>query len=97
MIVINAYYCTTPTDSRRTIDVLVNWCRENNQVINFNNPWTEQRLSEQETLAPYVRQHVLDYWVDYMTENGFPIEGIKENWLRKHVKKHSFIGGSQRF
>jgi len=79
MIITNAYYCTTPSDhGNSTLDTLVGWCQNNGQEIVFHNPWTEQRLEEQQALSPYVRQHVLDYWVDYMTENGFLINGLKK-------------------
>ena len=95
MIVTNGYYCTTPTDRENpTTDTLIRWCQENNQTINYVNPWTETRLQEQEGLSPYIREHVLNHWVDYMRGHGFPISSTKENWLVKYIDKHNFISGS---
>ena len=95
MIVTNGYYCTTPKDRYNpTTDTLISWCQTNNQTVNFHNPWTEQRLMEQETLSPYIREHVLNHWVEYMTGHGFPIAVMKENWFIKHIKKHNFVSGS---
>jgi hypothetical protein len=92
-IVTNAYYCTTPSDRYGTVDTLVRWCEETGQIINFNNPWTEERLREHNALGPYMRDAVLGDWVEYMTSHGFPIKGIKENWIVKHIKTHKFING----
>jgi hypothetical protein len=90
-IITNAYYCTTPGSRQTTTEVLVRWCQENNQIINFVNPWTERRLEEQDALGPYMRDAVLGDWVDFMRQNGFPMAALKENWLSKMIKRHKFI------
>jgi hypothetical protein len=87
----NAWYTTTPGGHTTSADVLVRWCRENDQIINFVNPWTERRLEEQDALGPYMRDAVLGEWVDFMRRNGFPMAGLKENWLSKMIKRHKFI------
>jgi len=92
-IVTNAYYCTTPTDRFGTLTKLIEWCQENGQTITYNNPWTEERLREQNVLGPYMRDAVLGDWIEYMTAHGFPINGIKENWMVKYIKTHKFING----
>lgn len=98
-VIENAYYCTTPLITsdlhgfglqRRSVNIIVNHCRQNNIEINFVNPWTERRLIEQGGLSEYTRQTVLTPWVEYMTERGFSIDGLKENWLPKHIKRHRF-------
>lgn len=94
-VIENGYYCTTPTDRTNVIDIVVNHCRDNNVTINFNNPWTEARLQEQSGFSEYTRQTVLTPWVEYMTEKGFPINGLKENWLPKYVKRHRFSGNKK--
>lgn len=90
-IIENGYYCTSPSSSRSTIDVLANHCSQNNIEIKFFNPWTEVRLREQEALSPYVREHVLEYWSNYMESIGITTNELKENWLTKIIKKHNFV------
>jgi hypothetical protein len=90
-IIENGYYCTSPSSSRSTIDVLVNHCSQNNIEIKFFNPWTEVRLREQETLSPYIREHVVDDWCNYMESIGVATNQLKENWLTKIIKKHNFV------
>ena len=95
-VIENAYYCTTPASDgfglqRRSIDIIVNHCRQNNIEINFVNPWTERRLTEQGGFADYIRGEVLNQWREYMTNNGFKI-GLTENWIPKFIKKHKFNG-----
>jgi len=90
-IIENGYYCTSPSSSRSTIDVLVNHCSRNNIEIKFFNPWTEVRLREQETLSPYIREHVVDDWCNYMESIGVATNQLKENWLTKIIKKHNFV------
>jgi len=90
-VIQNAYYCTTPASERRSIDIIVNHCRQNNIEINFVNPWTERRLIEQGGFTNYIRESVLNYWSEYMTNNGFKI-GLTENWIPKFIKKHKFNG-----
>ena len=94
-VIENAYYCTTPASDgfglqRRSIDIIVNHCRQNNIEINFVNPWTERRLIEQGGFADYIRGEVLNQWREYMTNNGF--KGLTENWIPKFIKKHKFNG-----
>lgn len=93
---LNAYYCTTPNGNTETILKLIEWCRENNETIHFHNPWTETRIQEQYGFDTYIRREVLDTWVDFMMSHGFPIKGLKENWLTKFLKPHNFLNGKQR-
>jgi len=96
-ITLNAYYCTTPSTNPEGSIHLISYCRDNGHTIHFNNPWTEARLEEQAGLAPYMRQAVLGDWVEFMTEQGFPINGLKENWLPKFIKRHTFLNANKRF
>ena len=98
MIITNAYYSTTPAEgNNEVLDILVNWCQENQQEIVFNNPWTEQRIAEQYGFDTYIREHVVNSWTNYMIEHGFMVTDLKENWLTKHIKKNNFISGSKGF
>ena len=95
-VIQNAYYCTTPASDgfglqRRSIDIIVNHCRQNNIEVNFVNPWTERRLIEQGGFADYIRESVLNHWSEYMANNGFRI-GLTENWIPKFIKRHRFSG-----
>lgn len=90
-VIENAYYCTTPASERRSIDIIANHCRQNNIEVNFINPWTERRLTEQGGFADYIRGEVLNQWSEYMVNNGFKI-GLTENWIPKFIKKHKFNG-----
>jgi hypothetical protein len=90
-IIENGYYCTTPTDKRSTINMITNYCLINDININYFNTWTESRLREQEALSPYVREHVLEYWSNYMESIGITTNELKENWLTKIIKKHNFV------
>jgi hypothetical protein len=87
-IIENAYYTTTPGHNTST-NLIVNHCIQNNIQIHFNNPWTEERIQEQGNWNDYVRESVLGDWVRYMEINGL-INGIKENLIRKFIKKHRF-------
>jgi hypothetical protein len=87
-IIENGYYCTTPGHSLST-NLIVNHCRQNNIQIHFNNPWTEERIQEQGNWTDYIRECVLGDWVRYMETTGL-INGIKENLIRKEIKKHRF-------
>ena len=88
---LNAYYCTTPNGNTRMTQILIDWCRDNNETIHFHNPWTEAKIREQLGLSNYIRREVLDNWVDFMLDNGFPIKGLKENWIHKFLKPHNFL------
>lgn len=90
-IIGNAYYCTTPTDKQSTINMITNYCLRNNININYFNPWTETRIREQEGFDGYVREHVLEYWRNYMLSIGLDIKPSKENWIFKNIKKHFFV------
>jgi len=90
---LNAYYCTTPNGNTDVTLRLIEWCRDNNHTIHFHNPWTESRIQEQYGFDAYIRREVLDSWVDFMTGHGFPIRGLKENWLTKFLKPHNFLNG----
>lgn len=90
-IIENGYYYTTPTDRRSTIDMITNYCLINDININYFNTWTESRLREQEALSPYLREHVLEYWSNYMESVGIATNNLKENWLTKIIKKHRFV------
>lgn len=90
-IIENGYYCTTPTDKRSTINMITNYCLINDININYFNTWTESRLREQEALSPYLREHVLEYWSNYMESIGITTNNLKENWLTKIIKKHRFV------
>jgi hypothetical protein len=90
-IIENGYYCTTPTDKRSTINMITNYCLINDININYFNTWTESRLREQEALSPYVREHVLEDWCNYMESIGITTNELKENWLTKIIKKHNFV------
>ena len=57
--------------------------------IHFNNPWTEERIQEQGNWTDYIREAILGDWVRYMETNNL-INGIKENLIRKFIKKHRF-------
>lgn len=93
-LITNAYYCTTPSDSiNLTTDTIVEYCRDNNINIQFYNPWTPNRLREQGNLEPYIRNHVLGSWVEYMASNGFNIEELKSEIISKYIKKHRFTNG----
>ena len=87
-IIENAYYTTTPGHNTST-NLIVNHCRQNNIQIHFNNPWTEERIQEQGNWTDYIRECVLGDWVRYMETTGL-INGIKENLIRKFIKKHRF-------
>jgi hypothetical protein len=85
----NAYYCTTPSSENRTTNIIVNYCIENDYQIHYNNPWTETLIEEQMSFNNYFREAVLNDWVNYMEEKGL-LKGIKENLIRKFIKKHRF-------
>ena len=87
-IIENAYYTTTPGHNTST-NLIVNHCIQNNIQIHFNNPWTEERIQEQGNWTDYIREAILGDWVRYMEANNL-INGIKENLIRKFIKKHRF-------
>jgi len=90
-IIENGYYCTTPahTSTYESTNCIVEYCRQNNIQIHFNNPWTEERIQEQGGWNDYTRECILGDWVRYMETTGL-INGIKENLIRKFIKKHRF-------
>lgn len=90
-VIENGYYCTTPNHISRceSTNTIIDYCRQNDIQIHFNNPWTEERIQEQGNWNDYVRESVLGDWVRYMEINGL-INGIKENLIRKFIKKHRF-------
>lgn len=90
---LNAYYCTTPNGNTEITLRLIEWCRDNNHTIHFHNPWTEARIQEQYGFDRYIRREILDTWVQFMTDHGFPIKGLKENWLTKFLKPYKFLNG----
>lgn len=90
-IVTNGYYCTTPSEKRSTINMITNYCLNNDIEIKFFNPWTESRIMEQEGFDNYIREHILDEWVSYMETIGIDTKKLKENWVLKWVKKHNFV------
>lgn len=86
----NAYYSTTPpTGDERTINMLVNHCQNNNFDIHHINPWAEHNILEQGGLDEYTREVVLGDWVRYMESKNL-IKGLKENLIRKEIRKHRF-------
>jgi len=87
----NGYYCTTPTLRPNTTSYIVDYCRENNIEIHWNNPWTESHIMEQNTIGwdDYTREVVLGDWVRFMESKGL-FNGIKINLIRKEIKKHRF-------
>ena len=87
----NGYYCTTPTLRPNTTSYIVDYCRENNIEIHWNNPWTESHIMEQNTIGwdDYTREAVLGDWVRFMESKGL-FNGIKINLIRKEIKKHRF-------
>ena len=89
-IIENGYYCTTPDGKMSTLNMIVNHCHNYDIDINFVNPWTEARLREQEGFANYIREHVLNEWVQYMENIGIDTT-LKENWIPKRVKRHKFF------
>jgi len=90
-IIENGYYCTTPCQKRSTINMITNHCLYNNIEIKFFNPWNENKLKEQEGFADYIREHILNEWVEYMESIGMDVAELKENWIPKWVRKHNFI------
>lgn len=87
----NGYYCTTPTLRPNTTSYIIDYCRENNIEIHWNNPWTESHIMEQNTIGwdDYTREAVLGDWVRFMESKGL-FNGIKINLIRKEIKKHRF-------
>jgi hypothetical protein len=94
-IITNGYYCTTPSSFTHSIDTIVSYCRDNNIDVTFHNPWTPNRLTEQGTFEPYIRNHVLNEWMDYMVSNGFDVRKLKAEIISKYIRKHKFINGKQ--
>jgi len=90
-IIENGYYCTTPahTSTYESTNSIVEYCRQNNIQIHFNNPWTEERIQEQGNWNDYTRESVLGDWVRFMESKGL-FNGIKINLIRKEIRKHRF-------
>ena len=91
----NAYYSSTPNTTAgrfrfRTgsIYYLTDYCTANDINIKFHNNWTQARLEENGMLAEYMRDSILNDWVDFMEHYGFSPDEIKENWIPKRLKKH---------
>lgn len=89
-IIENGYYCTTPDGKMSTLNMIVNHCHNYDIDINFVNPWTEARLREQEGFANYIREYILNGWVQYMQNIGIDTT-LKENWIPKGLKRHKFF------
>jgi len=96
-IIENAYYATSPSTNNRTIDIITTHCQNNGIQINFNNPWTEERIQEQSGFNTYFRNEVIGHWLDYMTSHGISIEIKKENLINKLIKRHQFTNGDKKF